>query len=229
MQRGGSMKNLENIKKSPLFKGLDGIELIEILDALEVRVKACKKGEFVFYQGDPVYGICLVGKGSANIMREDTWGRESLITKVEEGDIFGEVFVCYGIKKYPVAVRAEEDSEILFLNYEKILNGRGSLDNKLFVKLQKNMIEILALKNHILSEKIQHITRPNTREKLMSFLSSFSKSCGRKYFDIPFTRQELANYLSVDRSAMCTEITKMKNDKLIDCNGKTFKIIDSKQ
>ncbi len=222
------MENLENIKKSDLFKGMNSIEIIEALDAFEFRTKSCKKGEFVFNQGDDVYGICVLGKGVCTILKDDTWGRENLIAKVEEGDIFGEVFVCYGIKKYPVSVRAEEDSDVIFLNYGKILNGESDIDRTLFVKLQKNMVEILALKNHILSEKIQHITRPNTREKLMSFLSSFSRSCGKKYFDIPFTRQELANYLSIDRSAMCTEITKMKKDRLIDCNGKTFRIIDGK-
>ena len=135
--------------------------------------------------------------------------------QLSQGELFGAAFSCAGIKKSPVSVVTVTDCTVLQVPVKRLfeLSAESSLlQQKFFI----NMVQIFARKNVMLGEKIRHISKRTTRDKLLSYLSEQSKRAGSRHFTIPFNRQELADYLCVERSAMSTELGKLKKEGILD-------------
>jgi CRP-like cAMP-binding protein len=145
---------------------------------------------------------------------------------VELGGLFGEAFACAGAENLPVGVMAAEESEILLMNHERMLTSCPSAC-AFHTALIRNLTRILAEKNVILTQKLEHVTRRTTREKLLSYLSARAKLAKGNVFDIPFSRQELADYLSVERSAMSAELSRMRNEGLLRYKRNHFELCGS--
>ena len=160
------------------------------------------------------------------VEKEDYYGNRSIIAVVREGDIFGEVYACIKNGQSDVSVSTIKDSKILMVNVEFILSGERDVDGLSGV-IERNLVSILAQKAYILNKKISHITKRTTREKLMSYLSETARDSGSGKFKIPFNRQELADYLCVDRSAMSNELSKMRKEGIIEYNKNYFEITDN--
>ena len=146
-----------------------------------------------------------------------------MLAKLGVGDIFGEAFTCAQKEKMPVGVLASEKSEILFIDYKRILDNAGVACTS-YNKLIQNMMLILAGKNVMLTQKIEHLMKRSTREKLLSFLSAQAIEAKSHVFDIPLSRQELADYLAVDRSAMSNELSKLQQEGLLACTRNHFEL-----
>ena len=185
-----------------------------------------KKGTYVFNSGDVIKNIGLVVEGTVMVEKEDYYGNRSIIAVVREGDIFGEVYACIKNGQSDVSVSTIKDSKILMVNVEFILSGERDVDGLSGV-IERNLVSILAQKAYILNKKISHITKRTTREKLMSYLSETARDSGSGKFKIPFNRQELADYLCVDRSAMSNELSKMRKEGIIEYNKNYFEITDN--
>lgn len=174
--------------------------------------------------GDEVTYIGMVLSGSVNVMQEDFWGSRTILGHMRPGDLFAESFSCAEIKKMPVSVVALEDSQILLIDYRRIISTCSA--NCVFHShLVKNMVHILAEKNIMLTEKMEHVSRRTIREKLLSYLSATAAKKGGNHIDIPFNRQELADYLYIDRSALSRELSLMKKDGLIDYDKNEFVLL----
>ena len=214
---------MEILKKTPLFRNMDEDEINSALSFLAARQAAYEKNSFIFSleDGSPTVGIILAG--SVVIIKEDFWGNRSMLAKLGVGDIFGEAFTCAQTEKMPVGVLASEKSEILFIDYKRILDDTGVACTS-YNKLIQNMMLILAGKNVMLTQKIEHLMKRSTREKLLSFLSAQAIEAKSHVFDIPLSRQELADYLAVDRSAMSNELSKLQQEGLLACNRSHFEL-----
>jgi CRP-like cAMP-binding protein len=146
------------------------------------------------------------------------------VARVEPGELFAEAFVCGGVQKLPVSVMAAEPSEIMRLDFNKITRACSSACN-FHTGLIQNMIAILAHKNILLMEKIECLTQRSTRAKVLSYLSAVAKRHKNGIITIPFNRQELADYLSVDRSALSAELCRMRDEGLVAFHKNKFHIM----
>lgn len=205
------MKNINLLKSIPLFKGLDENQINSLLPCLNVKHKSYKKDEYIFHAGDPVNDIGIVLSGKIHIIKEDYLGNRHILTTLSEKDMFAEVFVCAGIKNIPVTVYALNDSRILFIDYRKILTScpDGCIPHSL---ITENMLWVISNKNLLLNLKIEFLSKRSIREKLLAYLNHQAENASSGTFSIPLSRQELADYLCVDRSALSYELGKLRNE-----------------
>lgn len=154
-------------------------------------------------------------KGNALIENDDIWGNRSVLDYVKEGQIFAETYACALDEKLMVNVIAMSDCEVLFLDVRKILKVCPNAC-EFHQNLVQNLLAISAQKNLNLSRRIFHTSSKTIRGRLLSYLSYQAMEREKEEFDIPYNRQQLADYLGVDRSAMSNELGKMQKDGLIE-------------
>jgi CRP-like cAMP-binding protein len=212
------------LRECELFRGISDGEVGAALECLRASRAVFEKGAFIFRAGENADRLGAVLSGGAYVAREDFWGGRSILARVGPGELFGEAFICAGVENYPVSAVAAENSEILFLDYAGAVAERAS-PQPFHAPLLRNMLKILAEKNIFLTRKMEHITRKTTREKLVSYLSERALAEGAHSFDIPFNRQELADYLSVERSAMSAELSRMKGEGILDFKKNHFTLL----
>ncbi len=203
-----------------LFQEMTMEEINSILNCFSAKEKEFKKGEFICNQGDVMAELCVVLEGSVHIIKSDYWGNQTIMTEVRPGEIFGESYACAEMESQ-VAAMALEKTRILKLNLLHMMTVCTSAcpcHNRMI----KNLIMVMARKNVNLTEKIEHMSKRTTRNKLLSYLSAQAKKTGKSSFTIPFNRQQLADYLSVERSAMSAELSKLKDEGILDYDKNYF-------
>jgi CRP/FNR family transcriptional regulator, dissimilatory nitrate respiration regulator len=217
---------LEFYRKSPLFSGIEDAEIQSLLQCLNARIKCFSKGEIIFLAGEKAMEIGLVLSGSVQIVKEDFWGNRSLIAHVPSGELFAEAYSCAGERKLEVSAIASEQSEIMLIDYMRVVTTCPS-SCPFHARLIRNMMGILAEKNILLNHKIEHTSKRTTRDKLMSYLLEQAKTANSRRFVIPFDRQELADYLCVERSAMSSELGRMRDDGLLAYQKNRFELFET--
>ncbi len=206
-----------------LFSGIDERELASLMGCLQAVRKRYKKGETVFAAGDAP-SVGMIQSGAMQVLAEDPMGNRTIIGRVEAGDLFGEAFACAGAERMPFSVEAVLDSEVLLIDVKKILVTCPAAC-PFHTRLIENLMAILARKNILLGAKIRHLSRRTTRDKLLSYLLEQAREAGSREFAIPFNRQELADYLCVDRSAMSSELSRLKAEGLLDYDRNRFSFL----
>lgn len=194
-----------------------------MLKCLEAREKQFQKDETIYYVGDRVSELGLVLSGSVLIENDDLWGNRSILDRIGPGQIFAETYACVPGEKLLVTVTAAEKTEVLFLNVGKILRVCTNACS-FHARLIRNLLTLSARKNLNLSRRIFHTSAKSIRGRLLSYLSWQAVKQGSREFDIPFNRQQLADYLGVDRSAMSAELGKMKREGLIQVDRSHFRM-----
>lgn len=207
-------KYLKLLKNTKLFEGITEAEIETVLGCLSASVMRYKKGDIVFHRGERITSVALLLEGGIHIQKEDYWGNLSILNEISEGDIFGEVYACLGNDKILNHAVAVKPSVVLFLDVGRILTLCSSAC-RFHGRLVRNLLSVLALKNKMLTQKLEHMSQRTTREKLLSYLSEQSLRTGSSSFTIPFNRQQLADFLSVDRSAMSNELSKMRDEGIL--------------
>ena len=216
------MKNfLSVIRSSPLFSGISEDELAPMLSCLDTREENFPKNVFLLRAGDTAESIGLVLSGSVMIIQEDIWGNRNIISKAGPGQIFAAAFACAPGSVLNVSVITETPVTVMFLNIKRILNVCPSACAH-HSRMIRNLLGGLAEKNLRLNEKLTHMGQRTTRAKLMSYFSAEAQRLGKYEFDIPFSRQQLADYLAVERSGLSLELGKMKKDGLLDFHKNHF-------
>lgn len=215
---------LDILSKCPLFAGITPPELSEMLHCLDGRILRVSKGSPVFLEGDPAKFVGVVLTGSVQVVRDDFYGNRSVLTAVAPGGLFGEAFACAGLEALPVSVIALQNSAILLLDCKRVMSG-CSRACTFHSRLVRNLLQGIARKNLLLTQKIRCMSRKTTREKLMEYLLEQAKQQGKADFIIPYDRQALADYLGVERSAMSAEISKLKRDGILNSQRSFFQIL----
>jgi CRP-like cAMP-binding protein len=211
------------LRTCPLFADIAEDDLPSLLDCLSASQQRFNKGKFVFMAGDDVTTVGIVLSGEVHILQEDFWGNRTIISNALPGELFGESFSTAEIENLPVSVMATEQSEILLIDCKRIITTCSSAC-VFHTGLIKNMVQILAQKNVLLMQKMEQVTKRTTREKLLAYLSAQAQKSAQNVFDIPFNRQDLADYLSVNRSAMSNELSKMRNEGLLEFHKNHFEL-----
>lgn len=211
------------ISKTVLFQGTRPEDAEAMLKCLEAREKQFQKDETIYYVGDRVSELGLVLSGSVLIENDDLWGNRSILDRIGPGQIFAETYACVPGEKLLVTVTAAEKTEVLFLNVGKILRVCTNACS-FHARLIRNLLTLSAQKNLNLSRRIFHTSAKSIRGRFLSYLSWQAVKQGSREFDIPFNRQQLADYLGVDRSAMSAELGKMKREGLIQVDRSHFRM-----
>lgn len=223
------MKNLDKyisiLRKTQLFYDISEKELSGMLICLNATTQTYKKNSFIWLAGQEYHSIGLVVEGQVQIIKENVFGERTIISILERADLFGETFVCAGIKTSPVTVYTASGCEIMFLTFPKIINScqNSCVHHK---KLIENLLNIIAQKNVALNSKLDILSRRTIRDKLTAYLTKEFEKQKINPFSIPINREELADLLCVDRSAVSRELSKMRKDGIIDYHKNTFKITD---
>ena len=215
--------NFEILSRTPLFSTISRDDLPSMLACLSAKTTAIDKGTSVFLEGDPANHVGIVLSGAVQVVRDDYYGNRSVLTVAEPGDLFAEVFACAGLDTMPVSVIAVKDSRIMLLDCKKVLTVCSNAC-PFHTQLVNNLLRVVAQKNLALNRKIQVMSHRTTKEKIMAYLLEQAKRQNSAQFTIPYDRQALADYLGVERSAMSTEIGKLKKAGILDCKGSWFHI-----
>lgn len=219
------MKNyLETLSKVSLFKKIQINDLDTMLTCLGPTVRSYKKNETIFSINDKHPNIGVVLCGAIHISKDDIMGNHMIISDMGKCDIFGEAITCAQKERMPFDVTASQNSEILFLNYSKILTTCTS-SCSFHKKLIENLLFTIANKNLVLNEKIEIISKRTTREKVMHYLNTQARKTESSTFSIPFNRQEMADYLCVERSALSTELSKLQTEGFLSFKKNIFTLL----
>ena len=216
-------KYLNILKKSQLFAGVSEHELEAMLGCLSAELRTYRKGAYVLHQGEYLKHITLLVAGSLLIQKDDFWGNRSIVNKIGVGEMFGEAYVAPDSGALLNDVIATEDSAVIFFDVNKILTVCSSACRFHSIVIQNLFYEISG-KNRSLVQKLGHMSRRTTREKLLSYLSEQAKKQRSASFEIPFNRQQLADFLSVDRSAMSNELCKLRDEGLLSFERNRFQL-----
>jgi len=218
------MENISILKRAKLFLGIHEDELENLLKCLQATVKNYKKNEYIFRRGDNSSLIALNLSGSVHIIKEDYWGNKTILTEISQGSVFGESYACSQNHQLTVSAVAMQKTKIMFLDAKRIITSCPS--SCIFhARLIQNLVIVLANKNLMLTKKIGHMSQRATRDKLLSYLSEQSQHVSSSKFEIPFNRQQLADYLSVDRSAMSNELCKLRDEGIIQFEKEHFVLL----
>ncbi len=217
-------KYIPVLKNNTLFSGVGEDEIEAMLSCLQARLCEYRKGDTVLRQGEHLDNILVLVSGKLHIQRDDYWGNRSIINMVSVGEMFGEAYVAPESGTIMNDVVAVEESSVIFFDVKRILTvcSNGCRFHSMVVQ---NLFYSISEKNRKLIQKLGFMSERTIREKLLAYLSEESKRQNNTSFSIPFNRQQLADFLSVDRSAMSNELSKMRSDGLIEFDKNRFTLL----
>lgn len=210
------------ISKTALFNGCPSEDIQRLSKHLNFRIMKYKKRNIIFSEGSIINDICIVLSGSVRVEHNDILGNKSILNIFEKGGVFAEAYACIPNEPLMIDVVANEDCEILFISIPKLFCpcNECHFQNQVI----QNLVIIGARQNLQLSRRILHTTSKSIRGRLLSYFSQQIVSQGSNKIIIPFDRQQLADYLNLDRSALSKELGKMKKEGLIEYNKNFFDI-----
>ncbi len=217
-------KYIPVLKRTQMFAGVGDEEILPMLSCLGARLFTYKKGEYVLHQGEHLSHIIILVKGNLHIQMDDYWGNRSILGRITVGEMFGEAYAAPDSGALLSDVVAMEDSTVIFFDVQRIITTCSSAC-RFHSMVVQNLFFAISEKNRKLVQKLGHMSKRSTREKLISYLSEESKKANSANFTIPFNRQQLADFLSVDRSAMSNELCKMRDEGLLEFEKNQFRLL----
>lgn len=211
------------LNRSMLFKDISDDEKADILGCLTYQIKEFRQGHVIALEGNEIRYFGLILEGSIDMIKEDVWGNRTLITRMSEGELFGETFACGIEQQSVVTFTAVGNVTVMVLPFMQVIHICSN-SCSFHEKLIRNLVHTIAMKNKLLMQKVEIITKKNLREKILAYLSIQAQMQNTRYFQIPLKRSELAQYLCADRSALTRELTQMREEHIIDFDRNTFRI-----
>lgn len=219
------MKNFYDIlQKCPLFAGVQAEELTGLLGCLGGRKLCVSKGQPIFQEGDPAIYVGIVLEGAVRLERQDYYGNRSIVAHIGPGELFAETYACAGVQALPISIVADENSHVLLIDCHRITVSCSNACG-FHSRIINNMLYLVASKNLVFDQKLQVTSKRTTREKLMTYLLNQMKTQNSNSFTIPYDRQELADYLEVDRSGLSAEISKLRREGILESHKNQFRIL----
>lgn len=217
-------KILDILEKCPLFDGISRQDLDAMLRCMGARRVQMQKDVPLLREGEAACFVGIVLSGAVQLIRTDYYGNRSVVSRVEQTQVFGEAYAFSDAQSLPVSVVPECDGSVLMMDGRRI-TGCCSNACDFHNRLIYNLLHLVALKNLMLHQKIEVTSQRSTREKLLTYLLTQAKLRGSDSFTIPFDRQALADYLEVDRSGLSAEISKLRREGILESNKSFFKLL----
>lgn len=217
-------KYYSTLEKCPLFSGIAEERIQAMLGCIGAKIKKFAKDQTVFFEGDDAKYFGIVLTGEVQIIRMDIFGNRTILANITPSQLFGESFACAGLNVFPISAVATMNCEIMLIDSKRITQSCSNACS-FHSKLIFNLLNIVAKKNILFHEKIEVTSQRSTKDKLMTYLLLQAKKEGSRTFRIPFDRQELADYLEVERSGLSAEISKMRKKGIIESRRNLFKLL----
>lgn len=217
-------KYLEILERTQLFSGVSDSEISTMLNCLQAELRSFQKGDYVFREGERIDNITVLAEGKLLVQHNDFWGNRNIINIIRVGEMFGEAYAAPESGALLNDVIAEEDSIVIFFDVKRILTVCPTAC-RFHSTVVQNLFFAISEKNRKLVQKIGHMSKRSTRTKLLSYLSEEAKRHNSSHFSIPFSRQQLADFLCVDRSAMSNELCKMRDEGLLVFDKNNFTLL----
>jgi len=219
------MKNLHPVmEKCPLFDGILMEDLGSMLGCIGGKQMSAGKGEYICREGEPAVYVGMVLSGAVRLEREDYYGNRSIVAHIGPSQLLGETYACAGVSALPISAVADENSTVLLMDCKRITQS-CSHACAFHSRIIYNLLQLVAIKNLVFDQKIQVTSKRTTREKLMTYLLNQAKLQGNNSFRIPYDRQELADYLEVDRSGLSAEISKLRKEGILESEKNHFTLL----
>jgi len=212
------------LRQSPLFAGIEDTGLISMLGCLGTIEKHYKKGETVFSEGEKATHIGIVCHGEVQAERVDYDGNRTIVSNASGGDLFAEAFACAEVEQLPVSVIATEETDVLLFDCRRITQTCCKAC-AFHQQIIFNLLKITAKESIRLHQRAEIISHRTTREKLLAYLNQQAKEAESRKFTVPFDRQELADYLEVDRSGLSAEISKLRKEGILRSTKNEFELL----
>jgi CRP-like cAMP-binding protein len=220
------LEHLEQaLTKSPLFRGIEGGDLLSMIRCLQPKSAEHQEGEYIATAGERLDGIGVVVSGKAAVIKEDASGERIVMTILEPGDLFGEIAVFADDSTWPATVQAQGSCTVLFIPRDRIV-GMCAQNCPWHQALIRNMLRIVSERALMLNRKVDYLSIKSVRGRISAFLLDHYKKAKQATLTLPLNRNEMADYLNVSRPALSREIGRMKEDGLIDFHLSTFRILD---
>ena len=208
----------------PLFTGMEEDDIYRMMECFHACQKTYEKDQVIFQEGDQVNQIGLVLKGTVLTLRDNEDGERCVLETIHFPETFGESFACVGGERLPFSVVAGERCEVLLIDKNRVHEPCSNVCT-CHKQIINNLLKVVAIRNLNLNRKIDIMSKKTTKEKILTYLVFESEKKKSRTFTIPIDRQTLAHYLGVERSAMSTEIGKLKKEGRIDVRGKEFTLL----
>jgi len=219
-----SEDELHILAGSQLFSGIAEPELAAILDCLAARRAVYGRDAFILRSGDTADEVGIVVSGKVHVLTEDHWGNRNIVTAVGPGQMFGESFAGAPGAVLSVDAVAAEETVVLFMAIRRITMSCSNACS-FHARLSRNLLGVLAQRNLVLTDKVRYLSKRSVRDKALAYLSAQARRQGSATFDIPFDRQELADYLACDRSALSNTLCKLRDEGLIVFERNRFTLL----
>jgi len=221
---GITEQELDTIGQCVIFKDISRKDASALLNCLAAEKRTYGKNEEILTAGEPVDSIGLVLEGNVTIEKDDYWGNRNIVTVIGPGETFAESYACVPDAMLGVTVRTVGQTSVLEMKVAKVLTTctNACVFHSMMIR---NLLSLVASRNLFMSSKITFLSQRTTREKLMSYLSAESQRVKSGTFDIPFNRQQLADFLSVDRSAMSNELCRLRDEHVLKFDKNHFTLL----
>ena len=226
-QKGDFVEHFKLLKSTRVFKDTTEFECQAMMYCLKTKFKNFDKHNIIINQGDDIQDVVLILKGGAIVENVDALGNISVVRQLKPGDVYG-IESAYAVEQFfRDSVIATEKTFVMFMNKHRLITP---CENKCprHEFIVRNLMKIVDDSANELLEKITHMSKKTIRDKLLSYFTYMSKKAESEYFEIPFNKTELASYLAVDRSAMSTELGKMRDEGIIDYDKKEYRLVSNK-
>ena len=199
-----------------IFEGIEEEDIKKMLKCFDAKTRTFKKDRTIVTNIINIKMIGIILEGTANMEKYDYNGNRSIIEKLEKNSVFGEVFSRLGSD---ISVIATSDCEVLFIEYEHLIKRckKGCIYHSI---LTNNVLQLLSKKIVDLNKRLEILSKRTIRDKLLSYFELLANNSPKRSFNLPFTYTDLADYLSIDRSAMMREIKNLKEEGFIETSGK---------
>lgn len=213
-----------SLQQCRLFTGIPESAYTEVLHTLRAKRHAYPKNEAILNIGDHSHRAGIIISGTMEISFYDESGNCVNMRHISAGEIFGAALVCAGVKGSPMQLRAISDCELLFLDFEALMEPAAAVSPHC-MQIALNLMQDFARRSLFLNQKIRIMGQKKLRDKLKIYFASFPGSESGS-IHLPFSRTELAEYLYADRSALSRELSRMREEGLIDWTGREIHILD---
>lgn len=216
-------KHFSEIRSCSLFDEIEDEKLMKMLHCLGATIQHYSKNQTIMEEGKPAKCIGILLNGSAQLVQNDYYGNRSIIAKVEPAHLFGESFACADMEILPMNIVSCEETDAMMIDCKRLLKTCSNACT-FHTQLIYNLMKDVATKNVMFNQKIAITSKRSTKEKLIAYLLTEAKKNKSESFKIPYDRQELADYLGVERSGLSVEISKLKKSGMIEANKNQFRI-----
>lgn len=209
------------IKKNQLFIGIDDKIVRDILKKSKYYIKTYNKNEIIFNEDDECKSLALILSGNVEIQRLYSNGKYIVVSRLFEGDVFGEALVFSKKKSYPATVMALSECRVLFINKDDVLKICSYEE-----KVLENFMSLLSDKVFILNSKIKSISFKTLRQKVISYILNEVKQQKSNYIMLNSTKEDISALLGIPRPSLSRELINLRNMSYIEFDRRTIKVLD---